>query len=270
MTTVPEARVAIRGAGLGSGLALLAAAAGATAAEPGDFLVVQAGALPMILTAPHGGTAMISDVPARTHGVTSRDAHTLEIAQDVSARVASLLGAAPYLVAARFSRKQIDANRAEVEALESDAARPVYRAYHGAIRRFAAEIRERFPDGALLIDIHGQSSDGSVIFRGTQDGRTVPRLLARHRIEVLTGPNSILGALATAGYAVVPPNTPLRRPRESAAYRGGFTVQTYSADPDIGLDALQIELGIALRSRPALAEDLAQAIATFVRAYLMS
>jgi N-formylglutamate amidohydrolase len=270
MTFLPEARMAIRGACLGSGLAVLAATVGAAAAaEPGDVVIMRAGGLPVILTAPHGGTAMIPAVPERTRGVTSRDAHTLELAQDVAARLTPLLGAPPYLVAARFSRKQIDANRAEAEALESDAARPVYHAYHDAIRRFAAEVRRRFPGGALLIDLHGQSTDPSVIHRGTQDGRTMPRLLARHGVAVLSGPTSILGALGAAGYVVLPPpHTQLHAPRESAAYRGGFTVQTYSADPEIGLDALQIEIGITLRGRATLADDLAQAIATFVRAYL--
>jgi N-formylglutamate amidohydrolase len=252
---------------LGSGLAVLTAV-GAAAAEPGyvpgDFIVARAGGLPVILTAPHGGEAMIPDVPARTRGVTLRDAHTLEITQDVAARLAARLGAAPYVVAARFSRKQIDANRAEVEALQSDAARPVYRAYHAEIARFVAEIHRRFPGGALLIDVHGQSTDPSAIVRGTQDGDTTQRLLARHGEAALTGPDSILGVLAARGHAVVPPNTPLGWPREPAAYRGGFTVRTYAAE----IDALQIELGLQVRARPALAEDLAEAIAVFVRAYL--
>src|SRR5258706_6290004 len=148
---------------LGGGLAVLTAVAAAAAEPrdfpgdlPGDFIIAQTGNLPVILTAPHGGRAMIPGVPPRTRGTTGRDTHTLEITQDVAARVATRLGAAPYVVAARFSRKQVDANRSEAEALQSDAARPVYHAYHAQIRRFAAEIRQRFPAGALLIDIHGQ------------------------------------------------------------------------------------------------------------------
>lgn len=257
----------MRNACLGGGIAVLTAVA-AVAAEPSDLIIAQPGNLPVILTAPHGGTVMLPGVPPRTTGITGRDAHTLEVTQDVVARLATVLGAAPYLVAARFSRKQIDANRPEDEALQSDAARPVYRAYHAQIRRFAAEIHQRFPAGALLIDIHGQSTAPSAIHRGTQDGTTVLRMLARHGVDALIGPRSILGALATAGYAIVPPNT-LPGVDSEKPYRGGFTVRAYSADPEVGLDALQIELGIALRARPVLADDLAQAIAVFVRAYLL-
>lgn len=239
-------------------------ALGAAAAEADRFLVVEAGRLPVILTAPHGGREPIPDVPRRIHGTRLRDEGTLELAQVLSARLTALLGAPPYLVAARFSRTRIDANRPEDAALEHDAARPIYRAYHAHVRRFVAEVAERFPGGALLIDIHGQSAEPVAVLRGTQDGATVPRLLARHGAAALTGPASILGALAARGYTVVPPNTPPREPGEPAAYRGGFTVQTYAAE----IDALQLEFGLTLRGRPELAEDLAHAIARFATSYL--
>ena len=231
---------------------------------PADLIVAQAGDLPIVLTAPHGGRHGIPGVPQRTGGVQLRDEHTFEITQALAARLAVLLGAPPYVVAARFSRTRIDANRPEETALEHDAARPIYRAYHARIRHFVADARQRFPAGALLLDIHGQSSDPAAIVRGTRDGATMPRLLAQHGVAALTGPASILGVLAARGHAVVPPNTPPGSPREHAAYRGGFTVRTYAA----AIDALQLELGIDVRAHPALVDDLADAIVTFVRAYL--
>src|SRR4051812_11124139 len=102
----------MRRACLGSSIAVLTAVA-AVAAEPTDFILVQPGNLPLILTAPHGGSATVPGVPPRTSGIVGRDAHTLELTQEVAARITTVLGAAPYVVAARFARKQIDANRTE-------------------------------------------------------------------------------------------------------------------------------------------------------------
>jgi N-formylglutamate amidohydrolase len=255
----------MRNALVGAAALALIAAPGAALAAAEDFVVVEAGGLPVILTAPHGGTSM-AGLPTRNRGVMLHDEHTLEITLRVAARLEKLLGARPYVVAAKFSRRAIDANRAPGEAFDYDGARPVYEAYHGAIARFIADIRRRFPGGGMLLDIHGQSTERAAIFRGTRNGATVRRLLERSGLAAFTGPQSILGALQAKGYAIIPPNTPPGSPREDRQYGGGYTTQIYSG-PD-GIDAMQLELGADLRTRPALADDLADAIAVFVRAYL--
>ena len=83
----------------------------------------------------------------------------------LATRVEKLLGAPPYLVAARFSRKYIDANRIEAEAIESPQAKPVYDAYHEQIRQF----------------------------------RTVAALLEKHGPDALIGPKSVFGAVEAKG-----------------------------------------------------------------------
>ncbi len=258
-----KSRGAILGTLVGVGTAV---AAGAALAVPEDFLVVTPGELPLILTAPHGGTAM-AGLPARHGGVQSRDVHTLEVTLALAQRLHYVLGVPPYVVAAKFSRKAIDANRAADQAFDDPGAAPLYHAYHDAIVRFVAELDQRFPNGTLLIDIHGQATDALTVFRGTQDGATVRRLLGRAGAAALIGPDSILGALAAKGYAVFPANTPPDASPEHRAYKGGFTVQTYSRD-GAGIDALQLELGTTLRTKPGFADDLADAIATFARAHL--
>src|SRR2546426_80772 len=126
-----------------------AVASGGAAAAPEDYLVVQAGGLPVILTAPHGGEAM-AGLPRRR-------------------------------------------------------------------------------GGALLLDVHGQSSDVAVVFRGTQNGATVRRLLVRAGEAALSGPESVLGVLTAKGHAVIPHARSMAP--EARAYLGGFTVQSYSREP---------------------------------------
>ncbi len=243
----------------------------AVAQNPDALILSRAGNLPIILTAPHGGLDYISGVSVRTRGVMVTDANTIEVAEGVAKRINATLGAEPYLVAARFSRKYIDANRAEYEAFEAAEAKPVYWAYHNRIAAFIAEIRQKFPDGALLLDIHGQGEDRDTVHRGTRNGRTVTKLLAKNGIESLIGANSILGYLQSKGVKVFPLSPTLNDPPEHRGYNGGHTVYTYGSNNANGIDAIQLELGTFLRNNDSVfVENLAGGIVQFYRNYLVA
>lgn len=242
----------------------------AWAAGQDSAIIARAGSLPILLTAPHGGWESVPGVTPRSRGTTLTDTHTIELMEALAKHLESNLGAKPYVVAARFSRKFIDANRPEGEAFDLPEAKPAYEAYHNQIRLFISQIKERFPRGALLLDIHGQSSDPDVVHRGTRDGETVSALLRGRGPEALIGPNSILGVVHGKGYKVFPPNTPPGNPPEDRRFRGGYTVHTYgSAQPD-GIDALQIEVGSHVRTNARFIAALGEAIATFYTTHLAS
>jgi len=244
---------------------------GASGAEAPDKLILsRSGNLPIVLTAPHGGQDIVPGVSRRSHGVTLLDANTIELAETLSKRLRASLGGDVYLVAARFSRKYIDANRPEAKAFESVDAGPVYRAYHNRISSFISEVRQKFPNGALLLDIHGQSEDPSVVHRGTRNGATVTRLIEKHGAAALVGPNSFLGFLQLKGYKVFPPNTPLNDPQEDRRFNGGHTVWTYGSQNPDGIDAIQIEVGKSLRTDSAFIDTLARGMEMFYRTYLMA
>jgi N-formylglutamate amidohydrolase len=231
------------------------------------LVLARAGNLPIVLTAPHGGLESIPGVPLRSRGTTVTDAYTIELAEAVSRHLANALGAEPYLVAARFSRKYADANRAEEDAFESAHAKPAYDAYHAQIRDYIAQMKERFPRGALLLDIHGQAEDPDVVHRGTRNGATVAALLRRHGPEALGGPQSILGVVLARGYKVFPPNA-IGDPQEDRRYNGGYTVHKYGSRNPLGVDAIQIEVGRQLRTDAAFIAALSEGIAVFYRTYL--
>jgi N-formylglutamate amidohydrolase len=236
-----------------------------------NLIVIQPGAIPILITAPHGGTQPIPGVPNRTEGTTSTDVKTLELATSINQRLTQLLGAQPYLVGAKFLRRSADANRTPAEAFQHENARPVYEAYHGQIRRFVDDIRQKYPQGALMIDVHGQSKGTNTIFRGTRNGVTVMRLVRERGVDALIGTNSVLGRLQAAGYDIFPLNTPPGSPPEDRSFNGGFTVGTYGSHTTNGIDALQIEFGTALRAdarRDQVANDVADAIAAYYRAFL--
>ena len=251
-------------------LLICGAASAVFAAEPEDLIIARTGNLPILLTVPHGGLEAIPGVPVRSRGTTGTDTYTIELAEAVAKHLQHALAAQPYVVAARFSRKYIDANRPEPEAIESPHAKPVYDAYHNRIRLFIAQIKERFPQGAVLLDIHGQSGDPGTLHRGTQNGGTVAHLLRSHGPAALTGPHSILGAVESKGYKIFPPGTTLVNPPEDRLYNGGFTVRTYGSSGPEGLAAIQLEVGRDLRRDTQFMAVLGEAIVVFYKTYLMS
>jgi N-formylglutamate amidohydrolase len=236
------------------------------------LLTIWSGMLPIIIAAPHGGRMPIPGVSIRRGiGVpqftSRRDGNTAELVEAVGLKISERLVAKPFLVIARFERKYVDANRPEAGAYESPSAKPYYDDYHQALQSAASEVRVRW-GGGILLDIHGQSAERDAIFCGTDNGRSVVAMRDKHGRGAFTGPRSILGQLALKGYRILPDvgrNEPERR------YTGGYTTRTYGSHRGTRIDAIQLELGTNLRTRGNLertADDLAEAIATFARAFL--
>jgi N-formylglutamate amidohydrolase len=178
-------------------------------------------------------------------------------------------------VNANFTRQQIDANRPRADAYEDARATPIYDRYHNTMRQYVDEIKNRFGNKAILIDIHGQGKEGHplTIFRGTRDRTTVARLINRNGEAAFTGPNSILGILEQKGHKIYPLNSEQRTPEERI-YSGGFIVGNYGSNNANGIDAIQLENGWELRNdrhipnRVRFARDLAEAIVGFYNNYL--
>lgn len=229
----------------------------------------KAGTLALLLTVPHDGAEFLGLFPHRTKGVTVRDVGTRELAERVADHLEKQTGRRPYLVIAKVSRRQMDVNRAEVDAVESVGLLPAYRAYHEQVAAYVAELRARFPSGALLIDVHGQSYEPATTFRGTRAGLTATRLVDRFGPAALQGSNSITGILAARGYGVHPlPDAPTLR--EEPRFAGGHTVFTYGSHRHDGIDAIQLEFGRQHRIDARLPEDLASAILGFMKHHGMA
>lgn len=225
------------------------------AAEPP--VLALAGQLPLLVTVPHDGAAALAGVPPRTQGTTVRDLGTRPLADALAARIEARTGRRPYFVATTVSRQSIDMNRSEAEALESEAAVPVYREYHARIAGFVAELRERYPGGALLLDIHGQGAEPAVVFRGTRNGQTASA-------ELATGSGGLFGRLAAKGWGVHPALDAMSQ-REDPRFNGGFTVATYGRMRADGVDAIQLEFGRQLRESARLPDELAEVVVALLR-----
>jgi N-formylglutamate amidohydrolase len=264
-------------------LLLIAAHAAAAEITATDLVLVRQGTLPIIVTAPHGGRDAVPGIEPRkdrssagdyrTWGGFQKgtDLNTDVLAQGIAAGIATLTGAEPYLVVAKFQRKYIDANRPPQLALDDRKARPYYEHYHATIRRFVHEVR-RGHGGGLLIDVHGQGKDRDVIMRGTLNGHAVERLLWRSGAAAVTGPRGLFGQLEAYGFKIFPANdVPPREGSEDAGFIGGWTLDLYGSHNRHGIDAVQLEFGTRYRDTSTVdvtARDAAKAIAAFWEAYL--
>jgi N-formylglutamate amidohydrolase len=247
-------------------LASVAAALPATAFASSPLVISSEGSLPLLLTVPHDGDESIGSVPVRSAGATVRDLGTRPLAEEVASLLEQKLKARPRLVIAKFSRKYLDVNRAEQDAMQSAGALPTYQAYHAEVARHVSELRAAFPQGALLLDIHGQSEDMNTTFRGTRAGLTVQALVQQHGIEAIQGEKSILGGLAAKGYNVNP-SLGSASPEEDRRFAGGHTVYFYGSHRPQGIDAIQFEFGKNQRTSWSLAGHFSEAIATFLNHY---
>jgi N-formylglutamate amidohydrolase len=260
-------------------VALLAATSWLAArGEDATSLVrIQAGDLPIIVSAPHGGTQPIPLVEAArqvqgkptggTGYVTARDTGTEELAGEVARSIERHFGRKPYYVIARQHRKYLDPNRAPEIAYDDPDAKPVYETYHSALNRYCRDVQTKFRKG-LLLDIHGQGAAKEKVFRGTQDGKTVTLLRQRYGEDAVAGESSLFGRLKARGWTVHP--DPLSG-GEQSGYRGGYIVQTYGSHQGYGIDAIQLEFGMDYRSpeaRAKTAATLTEAVADFTASFL--
>ena len=235
-----------------------------------EFIAVQQGNLPVILSAPHGGQREIPGVaPRKGKGlekgprgfVTSRDGNVDQLAFELAAPLELKLGKKPYFVVAKFHRKFIDANRPADIAFEDTKARAVYEGYHGALSNSCAEAVREF-GYALVLDIHGQAPAPDTVFRGTQNGQTDRWLAKQWGEKAHSGPESLCGLLAAQGIEVFPTNNA----PEKSGFGGGYIVRTCGERESIG--AIQLEFGSVFRRKEnlkATAAKLADGIAEFIR-----
>jgi N-formylglutamate amidohydrolase len=203
------------------------------------------GEVPILLSAPHGGWQQPDDVDSLNTGVHESDWNTYDLGLAVRDKLIQELGQEPYYVFTQIARRWVDVNRdpGTSEAWVDSDAKKYYEGYHQLLRDYVESILETWGKG-LLIDIHGQSAYSAQILRGTQNGLTVEVLLASHGIDGLTGPSSVFGQIAQAGYSVYPENEDeLWNPPEMSGYSGGFIVGKYGSHNATGVDAIQVEIG---------------------------
>ena len=214
-----------------------------------DFISVQKGDLPIIISAPHGGTTAIPGVPERkgegmkTGGAgffAGREENTELLAAAIAREIQSRLGKKPFFVIAKAHRKFVDANRPPEIGVEHPRAREVSDAYRGTLAKL--------------------SSAAHTTARPTRCSRRSPAG------KIHADPQSLAGLLVARGIHMKPTDTIA----ENAGFTDGDIIRGSGKHEGIG--PVQCEFGMDFRTNDALkgtSEKFADATADFAKLYLL-
>lgn len=176
------------------------------------------GNLPIIISAPHGGTITSGPLQNRTCGTTEPDDNTAILIRAIQDEIFAQTGGYAHVIINNLNRVKLDPNRDKEEAtcnnLNSGTNNPLYywNAWHAFIDEASAAVEANYGKG-LYIDLHGQSHSEPRIELGYRisrndllngdvssvSGTTISSLVANNlngytQEELVRGPNS-LGAL---------------------------------------------------------------------------
>lgn len=254
------------------------------------YVEYRAGDLPIILSAPHGGSLAPASIPDRTLGTTTADAHTIDLVTLLAQALARTSGGTPHVVICHLRRSKVDVNREIVEAAQGNPeAGQAWTEYHAFIEAASAAAVSAAGHG-FYVDIHGHAHPAARVELGyllnatelartddeLNDGTVAPRSSIRAIADeadapfavVLRGPGSIGALLAARGYPAVPsPAVP--SPGTDPYYAGGYSTDRHGSAHGGRVSAVQVESpfpGVrdTAANRAAYAEALAEAIRTFL------
>ena len=138
----------------------------ATTKKSNHHVSFQRGTCPIVLSIPHGGTYLGSELedrtpqPEFTSFCIDGDLHSFELGQEIAARFSQLAHHELWVVAGLLSRRKCDYNRRAEEAFPPTCsiAEQSYRTFYALIAEALDACVAEF-GFALLFDLHGQSHD---------------------------------------------------------------------------------------------------------------
>ncbi|TGK39228.1 hypothetical protein EHQ12_00785 [Leptospira gomenensis] len=260
---------------------------------------IHIGELPIIITSPHGGTLLPSEMSDRTTGTLGNDSNTADLAYKIGQEINVRLGKRPHLVINRVDRSKVDMNRRIDEAMDDFVSpafaenRIAYEDFHRFVSAAKGDVQKRFRRG-ILIDVHGHGQEQDIVQLGfnlteaeleSDENEWAADLLHRSSSvqslvdaggislrEVLIGDDAIGTLLEEKGYPSFP-NRQLRNFPSSADnhyFTGGFISDVYGSDDGGNVDAFQMETpGPNVRNdetlRAAFAGKFAESLIRFLK-----
>lgn len=233
---------------------------GPAPADPAGFVAVEMGTLPVVISVPHGGAEMLPDVPDLPWGSGAVEVETLELARAIQAELQARTGQRARLVASLATRKQVDPDRPARDGYHHPLAGAVYARYHEALAAAVQTARSQSPEGALLVDLHGQSAEVDAALRQTRNGRSAD-------LERLQASGGFLAALNGAG-VVLAPSQP--KALETSEPESGYLLEMFGMSAAGGVQAVHLAFGMSFRATPKARDATAARVAQAIVAHLRS
>jgi hypothetical protein len=269
----------------------------ATAPAPGTtrlgragYIEYIAGDLPLVITAPHGGSLVPGEIPDRTVGTSARDTNTEELVRTLRQAFTARTGGTPHVIINRLHRSKLDANREIVEAAQGNPfAERAWFEWHAFIEAAKVAAAAAGPAGAALyFDMHGHGHPTPRVEIGYLLGASdlalsdaafgQPAIIAKSSIralarndgarfrELVRGPTSLGQLLHLRGYPAVPSASD-PSPGTDPYFTGGYNTERHGSKNGGTVSGIQLELyfpGIrdTEANRARFASALADAVAS--------
>jgi len=249
------------------------------------------GELPLVVSAPHGGSLDPSEIPNRLGGTQDTDRNATETVLAVRQALIERTGKAPHVILLHLKRTKLDANREIVEAAEGNPfAENAWDEFQGFIDRASAAVATSYGSG-FYIDLHGHGhaiarAELGYLLSSTQLNRTdaevdALNLKAQSSIRALAessplpfsallrGSTSLGALLQREGVRSLPsPGDP--SPGSDDYFTGGYnTARHGSRSSGRTVSGVQIELPYpGIRDSAANRQAFGQALAKALEAYM--
>lgn len=265
-----------------------------------EWLDSKTGNIPLIISAPHGGTITPNGIPDRNckDAVTVRDMNTTELAYAIEQEFTAKHDVQPYVIAALISRRKIDLNRdLNPATCNNPVMMETWKEYHENVENAIAEAVEEF-GLAIFIDLHGHGHanqrlelgyllTSSELMQSYNDAEAADSLAVKSSFrnllaendelslrEFLVGENALGTLMEEGGIPSVPSlNNPY--PQASEAYFiGGYNTRRYTSIDYPNVFGLQIEANLngvrdTDQNREAFAVVFAESIMLQMMEYIL-
>lgn len=227
------------------------------------------GVIPVILTAPHGGSIRPFNPPDRTYGTKVRDTYTKSIIKEINLKY----DYQPYYLYSNLHRIKLDFNRPIEEGAQgNEHAEFLWKEWHDTISKYKDDILHKFGRG-LLVEIHSHNnSDEFEIgynlsangFRELMETRMTESRSSIDGILIpedglygyIFGDYSIYETLKGFGYKMFIP-----QPKENY-FNGGYTIEKYSGE-DFGTIQIEVPVSKVKENFPKLVNSVYESIRIF-------
>ncbi len=253
-----------------------------------NYIKYLQGTLPIIISAPHGGTLKPEYIPDRIYGKKGKDKYTDLLTQDIALEFYKQTDKYPYIIVLELARKKLDANREIKEAAQDNQeAIKIYNAYHSTIQNFIKEVKQKFNKG-LYIDLHGHSHPNSYIefgylldndilkltdneiikYQELSSIKNLSKISKEPFIEQIKGETSLSGIMSKKGYKSIP-SQDIPYALDDKYFKGAYSTKKYGSYYGGSINGIQVEFPrIGFRDtqehRQKLAKDFVESIIEFI------
>ncbi|MBL4707411.1 MAG: T9SS type A sorting domain-containing protein, partial [Flavobacteriales bacterium] len=260
-----------------------------------NYIEYHVGNLPIIISAPHGGTVEPTTIPDRTCSscTTVKDSWTEELAYEIDSAIRVVFGGYPHIIINKLSRKKLDANREIVEAAQGNIeAETAWNEYHTYIQAAKDSIIKQY-GSAIYIDLHAHGhtkqrielgyllsrsellmSNATLNISNFQDTSSIKYL--KNNLNPLTSFSDLLRGshcmgelLHNRGYPSVPSATDLSPLPTDKYFNGGYNTARHGSRDSTQINAIQFETNYTgIRNNNKNRNDFARGLTCVLRSYL--